>query len=119
MQENIGRRFEDRISVLETMQEQRASGFSQLLEAFEAQQTENHNALQARVFAHVDKNTLDALQRSQDHTSELLKSARDDTESMLRRLGANMQQALEKVQVNGLQNEEYNRRLFEQKLADF
>ena len=28
MQENIGRRFEDRISVLETMQEQRASGFS-------------------------------------------------------------------------------------------
>jgi hypothetical protein len=37
MQENIGRRFEDRISNLETMQEQRASGFSQLLEAFEAQ----------------------------------------------------------------------------------
>jgi len=36
MQENIGRRFEDRIAVLETMQEQRASGFSQLLEAFEA-----------------------------------------------------------------------------------
>jgi hypothetical protein len=38
---------------------------------------------------------------------------------MLRRLGANMQQALEKVSANGLQNEEYNRRLFEQKLADF
>ncbi len=30
-----------------------------------------------------------------------------------------MQQALEKVSANGLQNEEYNRRLFEQKLADF
>ena len=67
----------------------------------------------------MDRNTLDALQRSQDHTNELLKSAREDTESMLRRLGANMQHALEKVQSNGLQNEEYNRRLFEQKLADF
>jgi hypothetical protein len=30
-----------------------------------------------------------------------------------------MQQALEKVQSQGLNNEEYNRRLFEQKLADF
>ena len=67
------------------------------MEAFEAQQTENHNSLQARVFAHVDKNTLDALQRSQDHTNEMLKSARADTESMLRKLGANMQTALEKV----------------------
>ena len=102
MQDNIGRRFEDRIAVLESMQEQRASGFTQLLEAFEAQQTENHNSLQARVFAHVDRNTLDALQRSQDHTNEIMKSARADTESMLKRLGANMQTALEKVQTIGL-----------------
>jgi hypothetical protein len=90
LQDNLGGRFEDRIATLEAMQEKRAAGFAQLLESYESKTEETNKLTKASIFAHVDKNTLDALRRSQEHTNESLKSIRQDTEIMLRRLGSNM-----------------------------
>lgn len=90
LQDNIGGRFEDRISQLESIQEKRAAGFTQLLEGYETKAEESLKLTQASIFAHVDKNTLDALRRSQEHTNESLKSMRGDVDTMLKRLGANM-----------------------------
>lgn len=89
------------------MQEKRAAGFTQLLEGYEAKSEEANKMVRASIFAHVDKNTLDALRRSQEHTNESLKSMRQDTETMLRRLGANMQQALEGIQHSTQQDNDH------------
>jgi len=100
MTQKIGDRFESRISNLEKIQDNRVSGLAQLLEGYETAQKEQFNLLQNKVYAFVDDQTSDCLQKATDHINESIVLHRKDLESMMKRLGNNIQTALNDMQRN-------------------
>jgi hypothetical protein len=90
MTQKIGERFESRISNLEKIQDNRVSGLTQLLEGYEIAQKEQFNLLQNKVYAFVDEQTNEVLQRTTDHTNESIVMHRKDMENMMKRLGINI-----------------------------
>lgn len=90
MATNIGGRFESRISSLESIQDNRINGLAQLLEGYETAQKEQFNLLQNKVYAFIDEQTNDILQKCTDHINETIVLHRRDMESMVKRLGTNI-----------------------------
>ena len=61
MQDNLATMFDGRISTLEQMQEQRAAGYQQLLEGYEATAKETSRLFEAKFYDYIDRQTLDTL----------------------------------------------------------
>ena len=55
MQDNMAIMFDGRISALEQMQEQRAQGYSLLLEGYEATSRETSRLFEAKLYDYVDR----------------------------------------------------------------
>lgn len=86
--------FEDRITALEKMQESRAKGFSTLLDGYETQHSEAMNLFRTQIYGYVDKQTADVLDKSSKLTNTSMNTHRNDFETMLVKLGENIQNAL-------------------------
>ena len=86
--------FDGRISALEQMQEQRAQGYQLLLEGYENTSKESSKLFEAKVYDYIDRQTLDAMQKTQRLLHDSIGSQRKDTETMVVKLGANIQDAL-------------------------
>jgi hypothetical protein len=67
MTTRINERFESRLANLERIQETKATGLTQLFEGYEVAQKEQFNLLQNKVFTHVDDQTNDVMQKTNEH----------------------------------------------------
>ena len=118
MQANITTKFDSRIAVLEQMQEQKALGYTQLLEGYEKQQNETNNLFMTKTMNYVDKQDLETLKKCHDHMNESVVNHRKDFEGMVKRMGANIQEALSKIQSQIKQDIEFSSADLEQKLEN-
>ena len=98
MQDNLAIMFDGRIGQLEQMQEQRAQGYQLLLEGYEATARETSKLFEAKVYDYIDRQTLDSMQKTQRLVHDQVGAQRKDSETMIVRLGNNIQNALQKVQ---------------------
>ena len=100
------------------MQEQKALGYTQLLEGYEKQHNESNNLLLTKTMNYVDKQDLETLKKCHDHMNESIVNHRKDFEGMVKRMGANIQEALLKIQGQIKQDIEFSSAELEQKLRD-